>query len=309
MTTMNTNPNEPVVCVAGLSKKRGKKQVLDDLSFEIHEGRVFGLIGPNGAGKTTMIKILLAMLAPDSGTTHIFGEPSMEMSLACRRRIGYLAEDDALENLPIAELLEFQSYFFDRWDWGWCAHLIDKLKVVRGRTLSEMSRGERRKAELLVALAHKPDLLLLDDPAIGLDATVRREILWVTLEAAKQQGKTIIFTSHILQDVERIVDDVLILDRGRARMRGTLDELHERTRRIVLPNLDERMEPEPLPGEISRKRHGRDLVVVTEQFTSDMEQELQRSVPGVTFENLNLEEIFCEVIGEAAERDQAEERA
>ncbi len=286
---------EPVVRVHGLQKKRGKKQVLEDLSFQIPEGRVFGLVGPNGAGKTTTIKILLGMLAPDAGSTHIFGEPSMELSIGCRQRIGYLSEESVYEDLPIAQLLEFHSHFFEAWDWGWCHHLIDKMRVAKDKTLYDMSKGERRKAELLMALAHKPDLLILDDPAVGLDVTVRRDILWVTLETAKEEGKTIIFTSHILQDVERVVDDILILDQGRVRLTGGMEDLKARTKRLVLVGVDR---TDPLPGEISRKQHGRDLVLVTDQFTSELEAGLRKRCPGLEVEDMNLEDIFCEVIGD-----------
>src|SRR5439155_19014501 len=117
---------------------------------------------------------------------------------------------------------EYQSHFFASWDWNWCKSLIERMGVPSARRLRAMSEGERRKAALLVALAHRPELLILDDPALGLDARARREILWATLESARDDGTTILFTSHVLQDVERIVDQVLILDRGVVRMHGAL---------------------------------------------------------------------------------------
>ena len=218
--------------------------------------------------------------------------------MACRQRIGYLSEESAYtihSDLPITESLEFQSHFFEVWDWDWCRHLIDKMRVAPDKTLGDMSKGERRKAELLLALAHKPDLLILDDPAVGLDVTVRRDILWVTLEAAKQEGKTIIFTSHILQDVERVVDDILILDQGKVRLAGQMEDLKARTKRLVLAGVDGM---DPLPGEISRKQLGRDLVLVTDQFTPKLEADLHERCPGLQVEDMNLEDIFCEVIGD-----------
>src|SRR5262249_56989387 len=143
-----------------------------------------------------------------------------------------------LQTLPVAELLEYKSFFFAQWDWDWCRQLVARMGVVQDRELQSLSEGERRKAELLLALAHRPELLILDDPTLGLDARARRDMLWATLAAARDEGTTVLFTSHVLQDVERIVDDVLILDRGRVRLGGPLDELLRRTNRLVFPDAD-----------------------------------------------------------------------
>ncbi|HLQ38189.1 MAG TPA: ABC transporter ATP-binding protein, partial [Planctomycetota bacterium] len=154
-------PGDTIVCVEQLRKKRGKQQALDGVSFSIPRGRVLGLIGPNGAGKTTTIKILIGLLRPDSGRAEVFGTLPMELAPADRQRIGYLSEstDSELPDLPITELLEYQSHFFAAWDWQWCRQLIDRMGVAPARTLYSMSAGERRKTELLLALAHRPDLL------------------------------------------------------------------------------------------------------------------------------------------------------
>ena len=285
------------VRVESLCKKRGGKQVLDGLCFDIQAGRVFGLIGPNGAGKTTTIKILLGMLKADSGASFIMGEASMELSVACRQRIGYLSEENIHENLPIAELLQFHSHFFETWDWDWCRQLMKRMKVVENKALYEMSKGELRKAELLLALAPKPDLLILDDPAIGLDVIVRREILWGAVEAARDEGRTVIFTSHILQDVERIVDDVLILHQGQVLMQGQLEDMKAKTKRLVLVATQSKTPScAKLPGELSRKEEGHDLVLVTDEFTAELESGLRADFPGLIVEDMNLEEIYCEVI-------------
>jgi len=230
----------PAVRVDHVTKKRGDNLALDGLSFEVEQGRIFGLIGPNGAGKTTCMQLLLGMLVPDSGATEVFGEPSLEMSIGCRQRIGYLPEDEyAMEDFdfPLGEILKFRSHLFENWDWDYCKELLASMHVDESKRLYDASKGERRNAFLLLALAHRPDLLVLDDPAIGLDVKARREILGATLETARERGTTVIFTSHILQDVERIVDDVLILDHGRSRLYGKLDELCASTNLATLEDL------------------------------------------------------------------------
>ncbi len=288
-----TDNTSAVVRIQDLSKRRGKQMALDGVSMQIERGRVFGLIGPNGAGKTTMIKILLGLLRPDRGTVEVFGKPPMLLPPADRQRIGYLSErSESLPNLPIAELLEYQSHFFAAWDWQWCKELIERMQVPTAQTLYTMSEGERRKAELLLAMAHRPELLILDDPALGLDARARRDILWATVASARDDGTTVLFTSHILQDVERIVDDLVLLDRGRVRIAGTLEDVLSRSKRLVLPGADDIA---ALPGELHRVRHGRDLVVTTVAFTAEWLDRLRQQQPLARAEDINLEEIFCAV--------------
>jgi ABC-2 type transport system ATP-binding protein len=171
------------------------------------------------------------------------------------------------------------------------------MGVVAGRPLRTMSEGERRKAELLVAMAHHPDLLILDDPILGLDARARREMLWATLEMVREDGTTILFTSHVLQDVERMVDHVVILDRGSVRIAGQLEDLLAKTKRLVFPEAGPDLAR--LNGEVRRTVHGRDLTVVVRDLDPDAARTLQRQHPRMQLENLNLEEIFCAVISDA----------
>lgn len=297
-------PTDDVIRIEQVHKKRGTRQALDGVTFSIAPGRILGLIGPNGAGKTTTIKILLGLLRADSGQVTVLGEDPMRLSIAARQRIGYVAErghGDHLPNLPVAELLEYHSHFFAAWDQDWCRQLIARTRVAEGRRLYSLSEGERRKIELVLALAHRPDLLILDDPALGLDPRARRDILWATLAAARDDGTTVLFTSHILQDVERVVDDVVLLDHGVVRVQGPLDEVLTRTRRIVVP--DAVGEVERLAGEVQRTRHGRDVVAVTTAFTPELLARVRAMHPGAQVEPINLEEIFCAVVADPESED------
>jgi ABC-2 type transport system ATP-binding protein len=288
-----------VVEAASLKKRLGTSDAVSDVSLCVPEGSIFGLVGRNGAGKTTTIRLLLGLLRPDAGRSSVFGEDSLALSRDCRRRNGYLSEEPfPYDDLPLPGLLRFVSAFFPNWDWDHAESLAKRLDVPRDRTLKQMSRGERRRAELLLVLAQKPDLLVLDDPWLGIDAAARREFLCTTLELARDEGKTVLFTSHVLSDVERIVDHVVILDKGVVRSGGTLDEIKSRTKRLVLGVDGVDPATVVVPGEVSRRVDGGELVVVTEAFSSALEEKLRGRLTHVDVTHLNLEEIFCELVGQ-----------
>ena len=295
-----------VVEAIQLRKQFGARDAVADVSLSVPDGSVFGLVGRNGAGKTTTIRLLLGLLRPDAGHSSIFGEDSLELSRPCRRRIGYLSEEPLpFDDLPLPGLLRYVSAFFETWDWAYSESLTERLDVPRDRTLKQMSRGERRRAELLLVLAQRPDLLILDDPWLGLDAAIRREFLVTALELARDEGKTVLFTSHVLSDVERIVDRIALLDKGVVRSGGTLDEVKARTKRLVLGVNGTDPRRVVVPGEVSRSVDGDDLVVVTEAFTPALEEKLRATATRVEVTHLNLEEIFCELVG----RHPVEERS
>ncbi len=292
------NPaNEPIVAWDHVDKRRGEKQALTDFSLVLPSGRVTGLIGPNGAGKTTAIELLLGLLRPDDGTVRVFGRPAMELPWPQRQQLGYLAERSREHDLPdltVPDLLAWQSCYFATWDHAWCDELVRRLAVVTDQKLWQMSEGQRRRAEMVVALAHRPRLVVLDDPALGLDALARRELLWATIDALRDEGTTVLFTSHVLQDVERIVDDVCILDRGRMRLQGPLDDVLARSKRLVLAA--GAAPSERLPGEVRRETRGRETVVVTTAFDESLCDDLDRAGCAPRVEPMNLEEIFCSVV-------------
>jgi len=292
--------NDVAVRAEGLTKRLGATDAVRDVSFDVHAGSVFGLIGRNGSGKTTTIRMLLGLLRPDAGRSSVFGEDSLELSAAARRRIGYLSEEEfPYDDLPVPELLEWLSAFFPAWDWDRAERWVKRFEVSRTKLLKEMSKGERRRAELILVLAQDPDLLVLDDPALGLDATVRRDFLSAALEMARDEGKTVLFTSHVLTDVERVVDTVAFLERGALRTCAPLDEVKARTKRLVLPGAA--MADVVVPGEVRRRTEGGDLVVVTEAFGPALEATLRARHPSLAVEDLNLEEIFVEVLGRPEE--------
>jgi ABC-2 type transport system ATP-binding protein len=287
-----------VIEAEGLTRAFGGTEAVKDLSFAVEPGSVYGLLGKNGSGKTTTIRLLLGLLAPDGGWSRVLGEDSRALTPGCRQRIGYLSEEPfPYQDLPLPALLRFVAAFFPRWDWEYSGSLLRRFDVPTDRPLAALSQGQRRLCELLLVLAQKPDLLVLDDPALGLDVTVRREFLWAALEVARDEGKAVLFTSHVLTDVERVVDTVGVLEAGQLRVQAPLEELQARMKRLLftLP-FPGAPEPAALPGELSRTRSGRDVIVVTGAYTPEREADLRRTAGLEAVENMNLEDIFLAVV-------------
>ncbi|MCU0727390.1 MAG: ABC transporter ATP-binding protein [Planctomycetes bacterium] len=290
---------DPPVVIRGLARRFRKVEALRDLDLEVPEGSIFGLLGPNGSGKTTALRILLGLLRADAGRASVWGEDSLSLSAATRQRIGYLSEEPfPYDDLPIDDLLLFISAFFDRFDHVRAGALRDRLRIPRDQALAELSAGQRRRAELVLALAPDPDLLVLDDPLAGLDATVRREFLDLVLEFSRREGKTVLFTSHVLTDVERVADTVGFLVGGSMRLVAPLDDLKERVRRLVIET--ESAEPK-IPGELSRRSVPGGVAVVTAGFGEPLLADLRARYGRVHAEELGLEEIFLAVTGGPAE--------
>ncbi len=291
----------PVVEVRGLRKSLGGNEAVRGVSFSVERGSVLGLVGPNGSGKTTTLKCLLGLLVPDEGECRVRGEDSRSLSRECRRRIGYLSEKPfPWQDLAVPDLLGMIASLQDRWDGARVEALAKRMRVALDRPLLAMSFGERRRAELFLVLAPDPEVLVLDDPWLGVDARVRREFLLALLEGARERGRTILFTSHILTDVEKVADRVALLVRGETRVVDDIDALKGRMRRVVVELRDGvRAEDVVVPGEISRAVDGETVTVVTEAWTAGVEEALAARCGRVEVEPLNLEAAFIELTGDA----------
>jgi ABC-2 type transport system ATP-binding protein len=204
---------EYVVEVNDLTHYYGKKRVYENLNFKIKKGSVFGLLGKNGTGKTTTINILNGFLKPKSGRCLIFGEDSYKLSPETKARVGFLIEGHIQYSfMNIVQIEKFYSKFYPGWKKEPYWELMSKLKVLPNQPLSKMSCGQQSQVALGLLLAQDPDLLILDDYSMGLDAGYRRLFLDYLAEYAKAEEKTIFITSHIIQDLENFLEDCVILD-------------------------------------------------------------------------------------------------
>jgi len=202
------------------------RPALDGLSLSVRPGEAYALLGRNGAGKTTALRILVGADPDYEGTATILGEESRSLSLATRARIGVVMEGQALfETLTIAEHLAYASPFYPRWDHAYARTLQDRLGLDPGQRVSTLSRGSRAKVGLLLAAPYRPDLLVLDDISGGLDVATRRDLLESIVETLTEEGRSVLFSSHILTEVERVADRIGILAGGKLVAEGTPDEV------------------------------------------------------------------------------------
>ena len=216
---------EPVITCRGLSHSYGRKKVLNDLDFSVQPGRILGLLGKNGAGKTTTINILMGFLEPLAGDCRIFGEPSHQIRPLTRRRIGLLHEGHLqYEFMTIEQVERFHSQFYPNWRREVFFELIDKLKLKNSHKIRKMSCGQRSQVALGLILAQDPELFILDDYSMGLDAGYRRLFLELFCQKVREAGRTVLLTSHIVQDLERLVDDIIILDQGKVLIQDSLTD-------------------------------------------------------------------------------------
>lgn len=282
---------ESVVQVQHLRKAFRSHRVLEDVSFAVRRGQTFALLGRNGAGKTTTLRLLLGLLSADEGVIQVLGcDPSQE-PLALRRRIGYLAEDQAMyPSMTPRELCRFLEPFYPTWDRRLADDFLDRFELPRHTRIGRLSKGQSVKLGLAVALAHRPELVILDDPALGLDPIARKEFNRDLIEHLQTAGCTVIYSSHLLEEVESVADVVAILDRGRIVRQDSPDALRDGVKQIVLPAAAAAAVPRPA-SLLDVRRHGDRLAVVVDgaaEFIQRLEAE------GVEHEvvSLSLDGIF-----------------
>lgn len=221
-------PNYVIQCI-NLTHYYGKKLVYENLNINVAEGRILGLLGKNGAGKSTTINILNGFLEPRSGQCLIYGEDTQNLSPETKRRIGYLIEGHVQYSfMNVHQIEKFYSGFYPHWKRDAYFNLINKLKITPHQKISTMSCGQRAQVALGLILAQDPDLLILDDFSLGLDPGYRRLFIDYMREYAKAEGKTVFLTSHIIQDMERLIDDILIMDYNRVLVQGPVKEFTSR---------------------------------------------------------------------------------
>ena len=209
----------------------GEKQILHGLSFKVKTGGIFGLLGKNGAGKSTAINILMGYLRPTGGSCRVLGEPSHVLSPQARSRIGLLHEGFIqYDFMSIAELERYYAPFYPRWDRDLFYTMVDRLKLPHDRKISRMSCGQRSQVVLGLIVAQKPQLMILDDYSMGLDVGYRRLFIDFLGDYARTYGTTIVLTSHVVQELDPIIDNMIILNEGRVCVSGSKQAFMENFR-------------------------------------------------------------------------------
>jgi ABC-2 type transport system ATP-binding protein len=299
---------QTVVDVNDLSRSFGHKTALNRVSFHATAGQVYGLVGSNGAGKTTLLKHLLGLLRATTGSVRVFGLDPVRDPVGVLGRIGYLSEEHELpEWMRVGELMRYTQAYHPTWDVSYARELLETFALDPDKKIKDLSKGMRAQAGLIAAVAHRPELLILDEPSSGLDAVVRRDILDAIVRAVADDGRTVIFSSHLLDEVERMSDHVTMMHQGRVTLSGVLDDVrgaYQRSRVRFVQHFDQ---PPVLDTALAMEGGGRMWSVVhsgsLEQFRQSV---LARGGEVVESRDATLEEIF---LARAGRRRQQEEAA
>ncbi len=288
----------PAIVIEQFTKRFGRRTAVEELSLEVPRGSIFGFLGQNGAGKTTTIRTLLNLLQPTSGRLQVLGHDSMAESVPLRRRVGYLPEEPSYYPwMTVQEILDFNAPFYPTWDPQLAGDLLARLELPRDRRLRDLSRGMQAKAGLILALAPRPELLILDDPTSGLDPVVRHEFLEAVINNVQAEGGTVFFSTHLLHEMERVADEVAILHHGRLRVRASLEQLKAQVKKIRAVYPDQVPQAFPLPDLLRVDRNTHQVLLTVAAYRPDFPEALRNAgAESVEVIDLSLEEIFVETV-------------
>lgn len=303
MTSTPDAPSDVALKIDGLVKRFRAREVLNGVNLSVPSGSVLGLLGKNGAGKTTLLKSVLGLVRADAGTVNILGEDVRELSDAAKARIGYVPQEiTGYTWMRAGELLQYTGAFYPRWNRELVQKLLAEWEVDPRDRIGRMSLGTRQKLAIILALAHEPDLLILDEPAASLDPAARREFLKAVLDVASEGHRTVVFSTHITSDLERVADRVAILRGGVIAYEGELDTLKDSVKRLHVTAAAPIAQPFDVPGAVRVRVEGNEAMVSVRHASPQLIDEIERQHgASVRVEDLNLEEIFLEVQHAAAQ--------
>ena len=298
VTNDTTRNNENVVEINGLSKRYGRKTVVDNLSLKIPRGSVYGLIGPNGAGKSTTLKSLMRLLKTSGGSMKVLDHDVTTDFQAVKHRVGYVPEMHHIYRwMKVKRVIEFtKSFYPTTWNDQFCDQMMEMMELDPRKKVKELSKGMLAKLALLLAVSHEPDLLVLDEPLSGLDPIVRDEFIDGVLKTICEQETTVIFSSHTIGDVQRLADSVGILYAGRLLVNQPTETMLDEARliKVVLQgNSDQPILSAP-DSTIFEVRNGREVNFTVSQFSPLMTEVIERenSIEHIEVQRVNLEDLF-----------------
>ncbi len=226
---------QDAILLSRVSMGFGRHDVLRNLELHVPTGKTYAFLGRNGAGKTTTIRLLMGLLKPAAGVIRVAGLNPTNDAMAIRRTVGYLAEDQQMWGwMKVREILRFLAPFYPTWNWEVAKELLEKFSLASEQKIRHLSKGQNVRLGLLLALAHEPRLVILDDPALGLDPIMRKEFLRDVVTHLQGKEITVFFSSHLLYEVEPVADMVGILDRGRLLCESETEKLRDDVRQITI---------------------------------------------------------------------------
>ncbi|MBN2320260.1 MAG: ABC transporter ATP-binding protein [Acidobacteria bacterium] len=275
-----------------------KKQFLDftlgPINLDLEPGMVLGLVGPNGAGKTTFLRCLIGLLRADSGEIAVFGRPNDLNNPEWKLDVGYVGDIPVFwERWPVAKNLQFISQFYPDWSSLKASKLADRFQLPLSKRAKDLSTGNRAKLSLIMALAHSPKLLLFDEPTSGMDPVVRAEVLDVLFEILETGDRTIVYITHILPEISRLVDELVFLDNGQIWLRANKEDLVDHWRKITFRYANRTV---PFKSVVSHRREGNDHQIISSDFPVILEQLRKLGAENIQDIHMSIEEITIQIL-------------
>lgn len=286
--------NAPLVSIEKLQRQLGGLCIIKRISANIFPGEVVGLLGKNGSGKTTLLETMLGFGFPSIGKVKLFGEVATKMSADCKQRIGFVPQQDEL--IPLMTVLEHLSVYRamrNEWDEALVERLCLEWEVPLNKMAQKMSVGQRQKLSIILALAHKPDLLILDEPVAALDPSARRQFLQQLVDVAADTNRSIVFSSHIVSDMERIANKIWLLHKGELLWQDSLDRLKESVVRLTINAGSSLPDVMQIEGLLSCEIQGRQAWLIVERWDESRHRELEaRLLAKIEVGYIGLEDAF-----------------
>lgn len=295
----------PAVELSGVTKRYGRTTVVDGMTLAIPRGMTMGLVGPNGAGKSTTVRMLMGMLRPTSGEVRVLGMEMPGEAPAMRKRVGYVPErHDVYPWMTVREAIGFTRSFYETWDDDHCAEMVDLFALDVKKKVKHLSKGMLVKVGLLLAVSHRPELLVLDEPTSGLDPIVHEDFLDGVLRAICGGKTTVVYSSHNLGDIRRLADSVCILRGGKIVVRRGIEELLASVKRVRAVLTDGHL-PRWVPeGTVWQKVERREWLLTVDDFSAELAARIKAENPveGVEVLDLSLGEVFRDFVLGGSER-------
>ncbi|MFZ2657002.1 MAG: ABC transporter ATP-binding protein [Victivallales bacterium] len=293
--------NNFAISTQGLKKKYGwKKEAVKGIDLQVPKGSVYVFLGRNGAGKTTTIKMLMGLLARDSGQTEVLGFDPEKDPVSVRSRVGFVAENQKMYDwMTIGELIWFNKSFYQTWDDKLVDSLLSRFKLTKDLKLKNLSRGMYAQVALILALCQDPELVILDDPISGLDPVVRREFMESIIEIIHEKERTVFFSTHIVNEVEKLADYVGIMHEGNLLVSMPVEELKNNVKKIRMIFGDKVPEDFDVPGLLKKESSGHEVSVIVKDFKKEILEDISNKYKPKSSEiqTLTIEDIFVAMVG------------
>ena len=297
-------PGDYAVETENLGRRFGTFEAVRGVDLRVQRGTVFGLLGVNGAGKSTIIKMIVGHLRPTRGRIRVLGRTLEEDLVEIRKRVAYVSENRYLyEWMTVAESVSFTRAFHANWDDQKAADLLKRFSLPPEKKVRQLSRGNRARLCLLLALSYNPELIILDEPTSGLDPIVRRDFIENIVSEISEEGKTVLFSSHIVEEVERVADDVGIINDGELLLVSSVEEIKASYRRVRYATNGARPELSGVPGLLGVENGRHEQVLTVRGFGDETISALaERGVRSPEVLPISLEDIFVNTVRAERER-------